>query len=265
MTEGEENPRSSRAVRRWSERQDRRRKAYLISGVVGEVLLSAGALLALFVVWQLWWTDVEGERAQAAIVQQIEWATPVPSLAPSATAEPEPTQPVPHYDAPPVLDPVARGETFAVMYVPRWGADYEVPVSGGTDREVLDTKGIGHYEGTQMPGDVGNFAIAGHRNTYGKPFHRVEELQLGDPLVIRTEQAWYVYRVSETRIVLPHQVEVIAPVPGDPSAVPTQRMITLTTCHPMYTVTTERFIVHGELDYWLPADDGPPVELLGEA
>ena len=60
------------------------------------------------------------------------------------------------------------------------------------------------------------------------------------------------------------QVDVIAPVPGDPGATPTERFITLTTCHPMFSAR-ERFIVHGTLDYWAPVTDGTPAELLGTA
>jgi len=113
-----------------------------------------------------------------------------------------------------------------------------------------------------MPGDIGNFAVAGHRTTFGKPLNRVAELEIGDPLIVWTPDTWYVYRVTETLIVLPTQVEVIAPVPGRPGAVPTERMITLTTCHPMFSAR-ERFIVHGVLDYWAPTSSGTPAEMLG--
>ena len=127
---------------------------------------------------------------------------------------------------------------------------------------MLDVLGIGHYEGTAMPGGVGNFAVAGHRTTYAKPFNRIAELQVGDPLVVRTtDNIWYVYRVTSTRDRRARRTsQVIAPVPGDPGATPTERMITLTTCHPMFSAR-ERFIVHGVLDYWAPAADGIPAEL----
>jgi sortase A len=116
-----------------------------------------------------------------------------------------------------------------------------------------------------MPGAVGNFAIAGHRTTYGKPFNRIAELQVGDPIVIRTQHAWYVYTVTSTEIVDPGQVGVIAPVPDKPGATPTARMITMTTCTPMYSAS-QRYVVHGELTYWANADDGSvPAELIGAA
>ena len=70
--------------------------------------------------------------------------------------------------------------------------------------------------------------------------------------------------MTSTEIVAPSDVDVIAPVPGDPGAVPTERLITLTTCHPMFSAR-ERFIVHGVLDYWAPTSDGIPAELAGGA
>ena len=234
-----------------------RRLGLTITGVVGELMITLGVFLLAFVVWQLWWTDVEGNRAQAAIVGELGWAPmPAPTAAPVAQ---------PRRDASPAMTEPDHAVTFATLYVPRWGAEYVRPVSQGVDRAgVLDPLGIGHYPGTAMPGDVGNFAISGHRTTYGKPFNRVAELVVGDPIVVRTADNWFVYRVTSTEIVKPSHVEVIAPVPGDPAAVPTERMITLTTCNPMYSAR-ERFVVHGVLDYWLAGQDSFPTEITGGA
>ncbi len=223
----------------------------VVVGVFGEILITIGVLLGLFVVWQLWWTDVVAEQVQAQIVDDLGWLTVPTQSAPTA---------VQYRDAAPVLAEPPSGETFAVLYVPRWGAD-PMPVSEGTNKyQVLDKLGIGHYSGTAMPGGIGNFALAGHRTTYGKPFNRIEELNVGDPLVVRTSDIWYVYRVTSTEVVRPAQVDVIAPVPGDPQATPTEAMMTLTTCHPMYSAR-ERYIVHALLDYWVPADEDTPVDL----
>ena len=111
-----------------------------------------------------------------------------------------------------------------------------------------------------MPGGVGNFAVAGHRTTYGKPFNRIAELEPGDALVVRTADLWFVYRVTEHHIVLPEQVDVVAPVPGEPGAEPERATITLTACHPMFSAR-ERYIVHGELEGWMPVADGVPAAL----
>ncbi len=236
--------------------------AYGAVGVLGELLITLGVLLLGFLVWQLWWTDVEGDRAQAEIVRELDFAEP-----PAAAAADEgPLVAEPRRDEPPA--PPAEPEhaaTIATLQVPRWTGEPERPISQGTDRPtVLDVLGIGHYPGTAMPGGVGNFALAGHRVTFGKPFNRIEELQVGDPLVVRTADTWYVYRVTSSEVVLPADVRVIAPVPNEPGVEPTERFITLTTCHPMFSAR-ERFIVHGVLDYWAPVSSGTPAELLGAA
>lgn len=241
-------------------------------GVVGELLITAGVLLLAFLVWQLWWTDVQGNRAQAEIVRSLDWAQ-APTAVPSAGSTPGPAStagtsgPViaaPHRgEEPPVEAEPAVLTTFATLQVPRWDGEPVRPVSEGVDKAtVLDALGIGHYPGTAMPGAVGNFAMAGHRTTYAKPFNRVAELQVGDPIVVRTASTWYVYRVTSTQIVMPQDVAVIAPVAGKPGARPTERTITLTTCHPMFSAR-QRFIVHGVLDYWAPVSDGVPAEIAG--
>lgn len=243
---------------------------YAVLGVVGELLITFGVLLLGFLVWQLWWTDVVANRAQEQIVQSLPWSqpagvSPAPSGTPGATVT-SPLIAVPRHDAPPVDPEPGHAVTFATIQVPRWTGVPAKPISEGTDKAgVLDPLGAGHYVGTAMPGAVGNFAVAGHRTTYGKPFNRIAELQVGDPIVIRTQHTWYVYRVTSTEIVLPTKVAVIAPVPDKPGAQPTARMITLTTCTPMYSAS-HRYIVHGELDYWASADDGSiPAELVGAA
>jgi sortase A len=248
-------PRNARRPQRGSA-APMRPVAWLI-GVLGELLVTAGLVLGLFVVWQLWWTDVEGARAQSEIIAEMDWG--------SAPQGPEVA--TENHGPPPVMkEPPEAGGLFAQMYIPRFGDDYVKPVAEGTDKAtVLDTIGIGHYADTAMPGDLGNFALAAHRTTYGKPFNQIAELKDGDALVVRTKDTWYVYKVTESKIVYPQNVEVIAPVPGVTSDQPmpelTKRFITLTSCHPMFSAT-ERYIVHGELEYWSPVGEGKPKELM---
>lgn len=238
-----------------------RRVAAAATGVVGELLITAGVVLGLFVAWQLWWTDVVAERAQVAMIADLGWAAPLPP----AAEVPDDGIARPQDGEPPVVPRPGPIETFATMLVPRFGDDYERTVTEGVTRSgTLDEHGIGWYPHSALPGEVGNFALAGHRVTFGKPFNQIEELEPGDPLIVRTEDVWYVYRVTETRIVLPHQVEVVAPVPGDVDAEPTERFITLTSCHPMFSLR-ERIAVHGVLDYWAWTADGVPAELAGGA
>ena len=244
------------------------RVAYGVLGVVGELLITLGVLVLAFLVWQLWWTDVQGNRAQAEVVRELP-RIPVPTPAPTASSSGPLVAPERH-DEPPVMAEVDHAVTFATIQVPRWDGEPERPVSEGVDREtVLDVLGVGHYPGTAMPGGLGNVALAGHRTTFAKPFNRVAELQEGDPIVLRTAtvdggpgtDTWYVYRVTSWQVVKPSQTEVIAPVPGAPGESPTERYLTLTTCHPMFSAR-ERYVVHAVLDYWAPVADGTPAELL---
>lgn len=246
------------------------RVAYGVVGVLGELLITFGILLFAFLVWQLWWTDVEGNRAQAGIVDEITRQA-VPTADPTAPAGPAVA--TRHTDEPPVMAEPAHATTFATMRVPRWEGEPERPISQGTDKAgVLDRLGVGHYDGAAMPGDLGNFAVAAHRTTYAKPFNRVAELKKGDAVVVRTatggggpgSDTWYVYKVVSTQVVAPSQVSVIAPVPGEPGATPTERYMTMTTCHPMFSAR-ERFVVHSVLDYWAPVSEGVPEELLAGA
>lgn len=221
---------------------------------VGELLVTLGVLLLLFVAWQLWWTDVEAGREQQAATDRLRGSWTEPAAAVDADPAPPPSEP-------PVPSPVQEGESFALVHVPRFGPDYVVPVDEGIGlEEVLNDGVLGHYPGTALPGAVGNFSVAGHRVTYGRPLNLIAELRPGDPVVVETADAWYVYRMREYQIVPPDRVEVVAPVPGDPQAEPSERLMTLTACHPMYSAR-ERYIVHAELDTWLPRDDGPPPEL----
>jgi sortase A len=223
---------------------------------LGELFIAAGLLLGLYVVWQLFYTDVQALRGQDALIESLDWADTVPAVVAGAPVE---------SGDPPVMGTPDFTSTFAVLHVPRWGDDYARPVSEGiTRRDVLDPLGIGHYPGTAMPGGEGNFAIAGHRTTYGKPFTDIDLLEVGDAIVVQTYEAWYVYRVTESTIVSPEDVEVVAPVPGEAGSSPDGRYITLTTCHPRYSAA-QRWVVHGELESWNPVADGAPIELGGES
>ncbi|WP_432544497.1 class E sortase [Kineococcus sp. SYSU DK002] len=226
--------------------------------VVGELLITAGVLTLLFVVWQVYWTDFTSGQAQAARVSALEdrWAAP----APAGTPAPAATATAPAADPP--VDPVAVpavGDPFAIVYVPRFGADYAVPVVEGTGTEELK-EGMGHYPATAMPGQVGNFAVAGHRVTYGKPLNRIAELVEGDAVVVATRTQWLTYRVRSWEVVSPKQVSVIAPVPDQPGATPTRAWLTLTACHPMYSAR-ERYVVFAELDSVQDRSAGEPSSL----
>jgi len=223
-----------------------------IAGVVGELLLTAGVLVALFVVWQVFWTDVAVRDDQASAVSEIQerFEQPVEKAAELRTGDP------------PVMEPVAEGEGFATLRVPRWGADYEVPVVNGVGMwDVLNTGAIGHYPETAMPGVVGNFATAAHRMSYGAAYRHVDKLENGDRVIVETGQAWLVYDVIDNYVVHKTETDVIAPVPRQPEAQPTDRLLTLTTCHPLWGIE-DRWITHAKLVGWVPRSEGMPAELL---
>jgi sortase A len=161
------------------------------------------------------------------------------------------------------------GDALAVLYVPRLGTDYRRVVLEGAAEQQL-AQGPGHYPGTAMPGERGNLAIAGHRVGRGSPFLDLDRLRAGDPVVVETREAWYVYRVLDgstgipgREIVRPTDVEVISPVPGGPpDAAPDGAYLTLTTCHPKYSAQ-QRLVIHAVLtdEGALKTDepDGPAV------
>ncbi|MBF1665289.1 MAG: class E sortase, partial [Rothia sp.] len=158
------------------------------------------------------------------------------------------------------LSEPGHGEVFGVVYIPKFGSDYQRPATQGTSSDVLDSLGLGHYEGSAMPGQVGNFSLAGHRQTRGKVLNDIDLLTEGDHIYVRTKDGYYTYTVYSHEIVQPDQVEVIEPVPGQPGVAPTERLLTLTTCHPRYG-DTERYIVHARLESWRPAAAGAPAEI----
>ena len=147
-----------------------------------------------------------------------------------------------------------------MVYIPRFGEDYQRPAAQGSSNDVIDALGLGHYEGSAMPGGVGNFSLAGHRQTRGKVLNDIDLLQNGDHIYVRTKDGYYTYTVYEQKIVQPHEVDVIEPVPGHPGQSPTERIMTLTTCHPRYG-DTERYIVHAKFESWQPASAGAPAEI----
>jgi sortase A len=143
---------------------------------------------------------------------------------------------------------VIPGEAIGLLRIPAFGADYEIPILNGTDLSVL-SRGVGHYESTAAPGQIGNFAVAGHRVTHGQPFARLLDLKRGDEVIVETREAIYTYALDDS----PRQLTVkdsdtwvIDPVPGQPDVKPTQALITLTTCQDLFR-SADRSIGFGHL------------------
>lgn len=221
---------------------------------LGELLITLGLVLLLFVAWQLWWTDIAAGRTQRRLTEQLQqqWIAPPKGR----TATPAPTA----SGGASLPAGQLAGDAFALIRIPRFGRDYVRPVLEGVSLDVLD-EGVGHYPASAQPGAVGNFAVAGHRVTYAKPFNQIADLRDGDPVVIETRTTWYVYRVTGHLIVTPDRVDVVAPVPERPGATPTQRLLTMTACHPEFSAR-ERYVVHARLAQTLPKTPGVVPDVL---
>ncbi|MFT4148375.1 MAG: class E sortase [Micrococcaceae bacterium] len=225
--------------------------------ILGELVLTAGLVAMLYVAWQLYYTDFTADKAQTKIVKDIsqEFKTaPAENSKDTSNDMSSFGDPI----VPPV--PAADGDKFGIVYIPRFGAEYARPLIQGTTIPILDTLGIGHYNETQMPGEVGNFAVAGHRNTNGSVLDLIGELQPGDHIYVQTKEGFYQYTYRNTIYVSPSQPDVLDEVPLSPKTKPTDRIMTLTSCHPRYT-DHERVIAFAQFSGWRPADKGAPAEI----
>jgi sortase A len=118
---------------------------------------------------------------------------------------------------------VGIGDSLTRIVIP--DLEVDVVVVEGTTASALRA-GAGHYPNTPLPCEIGNVAIAGHRTTYGRPFHNVDLLEPGMEVILKTPIGSCTYEVSqEPFVVSPKQTEVVANTPDDAT-------LTLTTCHP---------------------------------
>ncbi|SCC80385.1 LPXTG-site transpeptidase (sortase) family protein [Bifidobacterium commune] len=235
------------------------RRMWTVLGIVAEVLFTLAAFCALYIVWQVWWTGTQSEHEQVKQRESVSWSDPTKS----ADSQKNVNIANPQNGEAPVQPSKANpDDLIAQVYIPRFGDQWERTVVEGTDTSALNQHGLGHYTHTQMPGEVGNFAVAGHRAGYGQPLSDVDKLQAGDVIVVRTKDYWYVYSYARYVRVTPDRVDVVAPNPDNPNAKPTERMITLTTCDPKYSAPAPyRWISYGKLKYWAKVSDGVPAEL----
>jgi sortase A len=211
---------------------------------VGELLITAGLVLLLFVAYQLVWTNVEAQRRTDAVAGDVRDAWQRPPTTTTGTQ----------------VVALKKGKGFAFLHIPRLGRKWSVPVIQGVSLPDL-SKGVGHYPKTALPGEVGNFAVAGHRATNGEPFAYLDKVRKGDLVVAETEDSWFTYVVDRTKIVSPTSVWVLDPVPGHPGATPSEPLLTLTTCNPRWA-SYERLIVFGHLTETRSKAEGPPDALV---
>jgi sortase A len=244
-----------------------RRRDYILLGLrgLGQTLITFGLIILLFVVYEVWVTNIFSHIQQTKLQHTIvrEWAKgedPIVGL-PGATSDVIPT-----------------GSGIANLYIPRLGSAYHFTVVEGTDPSDLE-KGPGHYTNSALPGQLGDFAVAGHRVGKGEPFLNLDHLQPGDPVIVETEKSWFVYKVLGDvgtnnlsvpdaqgvvgrEVVPPSDGRVILPVPNQPGVAPTRALMTMTTCTPKFTAT-DRMIVHALLTDTFPSTGTqPPAQLL---
>jgi sortase A len=199
----------------------------------GSLLITCGLLVLLFVAYDLWGTSIGTRAAQHRLDRELQhaWGGSVSSA------------------AGPLAGPALRlrdGAPFAILTIPRLGSHYRQVLVQGVGVADLQ-EGPGHYPGSATPGQIGNFAVAGHRTTYGAPFADLNLLRAGDEVDVQVRDTIYLYRVTGLEIVRPENVGVVAPVPDHPGARPRRAMLTFTTCHPKYSAE-KRLIVHAALD-----------------
>ncbi|MBO0596973.1 class E sortase [Nesterenkonia sp. E16_7] len=237
-----------------------------ILGVTGELLVTLGVLGLLFVVWEIWWTGLDAERSAQATEDEFQTLLEQPDtdLEPRQQAEAQlDCQQLANGEFAACPEKMAAVESgaMAVVYAPAIGTDWSAPVLSGVDDETLNTGGLGHYPDTQLPGEPGNFAVAGHRLTYGDVLRDQDQLAAGDKIYVESLDGYYTYEVSESYVVLPEQSEVILPVPGEPEAQADRSLLTLTTCHPLFS-NRERLITHAELVDWSPLSAEAPAAVV---
>ncbi|MGW9375389.1 class E sortase [Streptomyces xanthophaeus] len=249
---------------RWRPRPDHVRPDVVLRLVVrtfSEVCLTAGTLIVLFVAYVLLWTGVKADRAMDGEMERLRdgWSAAEPAAAPQPPPTRPEAQPQPQPQPQPAPEPEAypAGRAFAEMYVPRFGKDWNKPVLQGTGTELLK-KGLGHYEGTARLGATGNFAVAGHRRTYGDPFKDFPRLRTGDEVILKDADTWYTYTIRGGPLrTLPTDVAVVDPVPARSPFTTPGRYLTLTTCDPEWG-HSHRLVVWAELTATRPAAQGRP-------
>lgn len=206
--------------------------------LVGVLVVGAGAL-----VWWVYGTTWLARDAAATTVTELRdaWASapPGPTDAPDGgSPDGQPAVPAPTRPAP--------GEAAWILTIPV--IDLETPILAGVEPDQL-TQGVGWYQETALPGQVGNTALAGLRITHGEPFSRLLELEVGDEVLIETADAVFTYEIIGAPADLTVQADeswVLDPVPGEPDTVPSQAILTLTTEEDLIT-TPDRSVGFGTL------------------
>lgn len=215
--------------------------------VIGEVLITAGVILLLYVVWQVFVNDpIVGAKQE--------------TQSKTYTQTQNPSDQTNQFEA--ISKNLKQGKVFGKLYIPRFGNTYQRLIGQGTFQNVtLNKIGPGHYLSSQWPGEVGNFAVAAHRTSHGAPFNKIDTLKAGDLIFVQTNDKWFEYEYRQTKIVDPSDIGVISKVPSElTGAHAGGKYMTMTSCHPKWS-NQQRIIVWLELVNEYPTADGMPINL----
>ncbi len=126
---------------------------------------------------------------------------------------------------------LAEGDTLGEILVPRLGLDVVV-IQGDSTKNLR--RGVAHLANSPLPGEAGNIALAGHRDTFFRPLRAV---QLGDKIIFKTPERSFEYVVESFQVVSPTDLHVLDSTPA--------HELTLLTCFPFYYVgpAPKRFVV----------------------
>jgi sortase A len=211
----------------------KRKPIQIIAGAVGEVLLTLGVITFLFLGWQASINNVEVANQQTSQALSTHFTKPTPQK-------------------------LALAQIFAKIYIPAFGKEWVRTIGQGTRSQlVLDKVGVGHYIASQMPDQIGNFAIAAHRTTKGASFLHLDKLVKGDLIYVETYDGWYTYAYTNQVVVHPTEVGVLRRVPKFAEVQKHTKYITLTTCTPIHTAT-DRLIAFGVQIGFTPRQAGAP-------
>lgn len=209
---------------------------------IGWTLVAAGLLVLLYLVYLLGFTNLRADAAQGSLRQQWEREVGRVDAAPPPR-DPAPAQPP---QQAPQQAPTDTGGAYAALWFERDGERiiHEDPLFVVRSVTLEDLRrGPGHYPESAAPGGAGNFAVAGHRTTYGAPFYHLDRLEAGDEVhVLDRGGGRHVYEVTDTRVVEPTDVWVV----GDDPLEDGGAMLTLTTCNPRFSAA-QRLVVFARL------------------
>lgn len=229
-----------------------------VAGAVGRFMVRAGAVILLFVAYQLWGTGLTTSRAQDSLTKEFNEQISQFSGTPATQAPPTENQVI---TAPADLPVPQPGDPIARLTIGAIDSDFIVVQ--GVDLKWLQ-EGPGHFPQTPLPGQPGNAAIAGHRTTYKAPFNRIDELVPGDTITVQTLQGTFAYivdaqldpKTSEPighRIISDNDVAILDQSLGN--------RLTLMACHPKFSAA-QRIVVTATLAS-TPAPATPIPDVVG--